>query len=412
MGTGQVGRVRSLVATLGSALAVFLPCVSAAAERELTAVDDVKAFVETHPNWCRSPVNVIVRSPSARPFRGLQADRIELDEVIAHIGRVLTNECPAATSLRFITATGDTRWWEGSASAENNWAVSRSPIPIPTEPVAACDALAAHRDDPRKTGTGMADEYINTARAIAACDQAVKAEPKSARLWFQLGRAYWAAERFEEAIEKFVESAQMGHGGALAYLGDATLYGVGGLEPDPETAKGLYEQAAKAGFKPAAELAAEIVAGVAATAQAKPASPEPAATSKSALEPKYEYPYLIKALMAGKAAWTHETRIGELPVRMERPLTILYVTSVLNGVAEHCPDLVPQDLDDKYVLAVERALKELPWRDQMTIQMGAETGKYNGIKQGGLDDGYAVAYSKGCHAKETQTVVATGLRHL
>jgi hypothetical protein len=403
MGTGQVGRVRSLVATLGSALAVLLPCVSAAAERELTAVDDVKAFVETHPNWCRSPVNVIVRSPSARPFRGLQADRIELDEVIAHIGRVLAKECPGATSLRFITATGDTRWWEGSASAENKWAVSRGPIPIPAEPVAACDALAAHRDDPRKTGTGMADEYIDTARAIAACDQAVKAEPKSARLWFQLGRAYWAAERFEEAIEKFVESAQMGHGGALAYLGDATLYGVGGLEPDPETAKGLYEQAAKAGFKPAADLAVDIVVGVEAASGSKTAPSEPG--RPVLVEPIYVYPNPIKALMTGQLAWT------STGILADPPITLLYVRWSLRGVAEHCPDLVPKGFEDRWRPVFLESIAKLTPSRKAYVDSRSADGTYDRVEQGALDDGYAVASTKGCHAKETQMLVATGLRH-
>ena len=272
MGTGSlVGRVRAFLATLLGCSAVFLPSGSDAAERQLIAVGDVKAFVDNDPGWCRSTVDVIVRSPTASPFRVGVTDRAERERLFARIRLALGEQCPAATTVRLIGFADSRRVFEGTASAENNWVLRGGP-----SPVAMCDANAAHGDDPQRTGTAaVADERINAELAMQWCSAAVKAEPKIARLWFQLGRAYWAAERFEEAIETFVESAKMGHGGALAYLGDATLYGVGGLEPNPEMAKGLYEQAAKAGFKPAAELAAEIVAGVEAIAGAKAAPPEP-----------------------------------------------------------------------------------------------------------------------------------------
>lgn len=128
--------------------------------------------------------------------------------------------------------------------------------------IAHCDAQAAHPDDPEKEDMhGVTDENLQSAKAIQACQEAVKISPSVARLRFQLGRGYWKAERYEEAVEAFVEAGRNGHGGALAYLGDATLYGVAGLGPDPELARNLYQNAAKAGFKPAKAVAVEIVAG-------------------------------------------------------------------------------------------------------------------------------------------------------
>jgi TPR repeat protein len=139
---------------------------------------------------------------------------------------------------------------------------SQSPNRAQEMSIANCDALAAHPDDPEKEDMqGVTDEDLQGEKAILACQEAVKISPAVARLQFQLGRGYWKTERYEEAVEAFVEAGKNGHGGALAYLGDATLYGVAGLGPDPELARDLYQNAAKAGFKPARAVAAEIVAG-------------------------------------------------------------------------------------------------------------------------------------------------------
>jgi hypothetical protein len=267
-----------------------------------------------------------------------------------------------------------------------------TPRPAPAEaadPVANCDRLAAHRDDPQKTGSpGVADEEIDTAKAIAACGAAAKGSPKTARLRFQLARAYWAAERFEDAIEEFIGAGELEHGGALAYLGDAALYGVAGLDPDPETAKGLYQQAADAGFKPAAALAAEIVAGV------KVEEPPQAV---------YEEPELVKALVTGGA-----------PVKtgMPAPVTLIYVVSAVEGVLHHCPEAVSSDYDleksaDKTINA---ALAALPPDQRASVERAAGDGTYRPLMQAGLDDGYAVAATKGCKASETETLIKTALR--
>lgn len=100
-----------------------------------------------------------------------------------------------------------------------------------------CDAAAAHPDDPAVAGGGVADDAIRAPVAIAECLAATVQNPASARAKFQLGRAYWAAERYDDAIDALLEAEALGHAPAYYYLGLAHELGrIDGEAANLETA--------------------------------------------------------------------------------------------------------------------------------------------------------------------------------
>lgn len=122
----------------------------------------------------------------------------------------------------------------------------------------ACDRLAASPYDPavpRGEGVGLGE--IDTAAAIAACTDAVAADPASARLKFQLARAYDAAEQFDKALAGYRAAADQGSALALSALG--SLYESGlGVDADPAAAAEFYQRAADAGLILAVENLAKL----------------------------------------------------------------------------------------------------------------------------------------------------------
>lgn len=125
-------------------------------------------------------------------------------------------------------------------------------IPAPgfaeLEEIHKCDEVAAHVSDKQKWGKGVTDEEIAPPLAIKYCSEAVKQYPDSARFHFQLGRAFWVAQKFNEAIPHLSAALEKGHVAAAAYLGDAYRTGQGGVPVDPARATELYQVAAKGGF--------------------------------------------------------------------------------------------------------------------------------------------------------------------
>ncbi len=252
----------------------------------------------------------------------------------------------------------------------------------------SCDAYAAHAADPQRNGSpGVEDDNIPTDQAIPECTKAVEQDPQNSRLLFQLGRSYWVAGQYEEAIERFIAAGELGHGGALAYLGDATLYGVAEIESDPEEARKLYQRAADAGFAPAAATASEIVAGVKAEKQSEQQA------SRGAVE--YHHPTIITALAQGKV-------ISE---RMEEKLHFTYMGKLIQGAKHHCPEVISSEKD----FALQAGAEALR-RFGLDAVFGGRPNAYNTISQEGLDDGYAFVYSKGCNSRETQVFTNTIFR--
>ena len=114
-----------------------------------------------------------------------------------------------------------------------------------------CDEVAAHPSDKQKWGKGLTDQDLSPPRAIKLCNDALKQYPDTPRFHFQLGRALWLSQKFDEAVSHFAAAAEKGHAAAHAFLGDAYQTGLGGLGTNQERAIQSYEVAARGGFDPA-----------------------------------------------------------------------------------------------------------------------------------------------------------------
>lgn len=113
------------------------------------------------------------------------------------------------------------------------------------EPRERCDALAAHPHDPGRYAPGVPDDQLAPGAAIEACELAVKLNPNEGRLWFELGRVYWNAQRDSEAFAAFVEAAKRNYRPAQKYIGDAYLEGRGlppGESQNSDTAVEWYKR--------------------------------------------------------------------------------------------------------------------------------------------------------------------------
>lgn len=169
-------------------------------------------------------------------------------------------------------------------------------------PIQACDLLASSADDPEAFAPGVTDASLDTSAVIKSCEAAVTADKTAPRLLFQLARGYIKAGRMEEAIERLIAAAQMRHGASLAYLGDIHLNGGPGIEPDPETARGLYTQALASGFQPAKTVLAEFedfTAKLAAAEKEEKASASGKASTANVPGKAYAEPRIIEAVQAG-----------------------------------------------------------------------------------------------------------------
>jgi TPR repeat protein len=119
-------------------------------------------------------------------------------------------------------------------------------------PAALCDLLAAHPFDPDRFGEGVMLDRMDGDRAVAACEEAVEAEPNNLRLAYQLGRAYTRLERYPEAMGPLRRAADGGGIAAIYALGDLLVYhGDGSKSGNPADGVDLMRRAADAGFVPA-----------------------------------------------------------------------------------------------------------------------------------------------------------------
>lgn len=122
--------------------------------------------------------------------------------------------------------------------------------------VTDCDRLAAHPGDPARVAPGVTDEAADWSAAGVACLAAYEAHETTPRLWFQLARALLAHGEEEDAVALLRSAAEAGHAASMAYLGQLTAEGRGGLAGDPDRAWALYTAAAEGGFRPAIDAVA------------------------------------------------------------------------------------------------------------------------------------------------------------
>lgn len=366
--------------------------------------------------WCQPDVTFVIRGQDDTHFTTGEIEqgrkeRFLLNRLLSAVRRGLQQECPQAKSVTFNGFVDDVFVYRGYASRDNpqgEWILIDMPVvlveappPPPVaqaataqapvaaaastprrESIAECDTLAAHPDDPEKPKgiAGVADDDIHAGHALTACEEAIQAEPGNSRLKFQLARAYLLYDKPSEAVELLIEAAEEGHGAAIASLADLVLYGALDGEPDPETAKSLYQQAARAGFKPADKLAAEIVS-----------DPEEDKNAQVAGEPEYHQPNRIAALLKGEPLAESGRSFAA---------SFIYSLGVMGGIKHHCPDagidIPPQQLMQKY-------MQRMGSEGFGAILMG---GVSPDLEQHGMDDGYALAFTKGCPSKEVAAVHA------
>lgn len=130
-------------------------------------------------------------------------------------------------------------------------------IAAPDE-VHPCDEVAAHNQDRQRWGKGISDEELAPPLAISRCAAAVKEYPETARFQFQLGRAFWIAHQYRDAIAPLTAAATGGHVAAFLYLGEAYKNGLGGVPQDNNRAIKYYQLAAENGFRTAEEALATL----------------------------------------------------------------------------------------------------------------------------------------------------------
>lgn len=74
-----------------------------------------------------------------------------------------------------------------------------------------CDIEAAHPSDPNHLGEGKSSSNVDTFAAIAACRQAVKNSPSTARFHYQLGRALVYQGEVVEGLTHVQHAADMNY---------------------------------------------------------------------------------------------------------------------------------------------------------------------------------------------------------
>lgn len=159
--------------------------------------------------------------------------------------------------VRRSTQSKQTPYMYGQLSKEKIFLTSREEgAPSTTQTEAAkvqpCDELAAAPDDADKHPkvAGVTLEKIVAADAVAACADAVNRFPTISRFPYQLGRAFFAAQNYDDALTNYKKAFELGSVRALFTLG--TTYDRGdGVERDPVRARFYYEIAAQRKFAPA-----------------------------------------------------------------------------------------------------------------------------------------------------------------
>lgn len=163
------------------------------------------------------------------------------------------------------------------------------------EAIRNCDVRSSHPRDPMRRAPGVSDDQMVPLDAIDHCQAAVAIAPHEARLWFQLGRAYWLARRDREAFDSFSKAQTSNYAPAVKYLGDSYFSGRGlppNAQKNPERAVTLWKRAADLGFPDGMDMADEVI---------KQMKDESERAAKEAFEPSiFQNAQLMSALYTGR----------------------------------------------------------------------------------------------------------------
>jgi tetratricopeptide (TPR) repeat protein len=113
--------------------------------------------------------------------------------------------------------------------------------------VTRCDELAAHPDDPEAVGPGIPEGSVDVEAAIAACGEAVAADPDNPRLNYQLARAYGYAGQHAEGVPYREQALKAGYPQSLFVVGYIRLTGWDGAPADVCYGGELIRRSAEAG---------------------------------------------------------------------------------------------------------------------------------------------------------------------
>ena len=113
-----------------------------------------------------------------------------------------------------------------------------------SQEITECDRLASHGRDPGHVAPAVSSSGMDKPAAIAACQQAVAADPDNPRLNYQLGRAYGYSGRGEEAMPYRLKALEADYPQSLFVVG--YLYSIGRtIEPDICKTYELWQRAAR-----------------------------------------------------------------------------------------------------------------------------------------------------------------------
>lgn len=381
---------------------------------------ELSAEIPNEDNWCKPDMVFTINGAEDTYFKEGETDdqgrtgRFLLQRLIGVIRVGLQAECPQARSITlngYVDGVHIFRGYASRSDSKSNWALIEFPINTTTATastpapelslggssalltraarpasIAECDALAAHPDDPTKPKTvvGVADDDIKAGEASDKCEEAVATDPDSPRLAYQLARAYVAFGKAAEGLELLTEAAEDGHAVAIAYLGDVALYGVLDSTPNPDLARALYLRAEKLGFKPAGKLAAAIQA-----------NPEEDRSQSVSSEPEFTEPKRASILLQGKSM----TATGSDFLEM-----MFYSSSFLSGIKHQCPQVRMQISENAVMRSVQ---KRGAYMALVGFSDGSRQDEIGELKQNGMDDGYALAVTKGCDTVEVDAVLNT-----
>ncbi len=116
-----------------------------------------------------------------------------------------------------------------------------------SQEVTRCDRLASHADDPFAVAPGVAQDGMDFAAAIEACEEAVAADPENPRLRYQLARVYGYSDQGEKAFPHREAAIAADYPQALFVNGYLHFLGINKAAKDVCRAGSLFRRSAQYG---------------------------------------------------------------------------------------------------------------------------------------------------------------------